>query len=290
MSVQTLTKQFDGHAVTIVMYKGEPHWVAREVGRQLEYSGDGKSFTNRLRNEWNEELRPGVHIVKLAGEELAALRGLCGRGSSGDPLLDPRLNELVLLTERGLYRVLMLTQKPKARPFRDWVEDVAVEIRQTGQYVAPGAGAAQPSPPPAADMPLGPAADKMQAMLLLGAYHARQPGVKPGIAAAATYEAVRVNLGIDTEPFRRALPASEEPRATLNATALGKLLGLTAKAANMLLVKHGLQLRNERGEWELTAEGERWGESIPFARGGHSGYQILWRREVMDELDAEVAA
>ncbi len=38
------------------------------------------------------------------------------------------------LTERGLYKVLMISRKPIAKQFQDWVYDVIIEIRKTGEY------------------------------------------------------------------------------------------------------------------------------------------------------------
>lgn len=56
---------------------------------------------------------------------------------------------------------------------------------------------------------------------------AKVPGVKPGIAMAATLTCIQ-------------------------------LLGLSAKATNQRLARHGLQLRNDRDEWELTEAGTAW--------------------------------
>jgi hypothetical protein len=46
----------------------------------------------------------------------------------------------------------------------------------------------------------------------------------------------------------------------------------------------GLQLRNDRDEWELTEAGQAWGEALPYSRNGHSGYQILWNPAVIDQM------
>ncbi|MFZ9752523.1 MAG: hypothetical protein ACO3B3_03065 [Cyanobium sp.] len=43
-----------------------------------------------------------------------------------------------------------------------------------------------------------------------------------------------------------------------------------------------LQIRIPRGEWELTNAGLEWAEALPYCRGGHSGYQILWNPAVVD--------
>ncbi len=66
------------------------------------------------------------------------------------------------------------------------------------------------------------------------------------------------------------------------------MLGMKAKDTNQHLAACGLQIRNPRGEWDLTNAGLQWAEALPYCRGGHSGYQILWNPAVVDvvrELD-----
>jgi hypothetical protein len=121
-------------------------------------------------------------------------------------------------------------------------------------------------------------------ILLIGEAVAKVPGVKPSIAMAATLTCIQENTGLAVETLRRALPAAVDSICSLNATQLGRLLGLSAKATNQRLAQHGLQLRNERDEWELTEAGEAWAEAMPYSRNGHSGYQILWNPAVAKQL------
>ena len=51
-----------------------------------------------------------------------------------------------------------------------------------------------------------------------------------------------------------------------------------------MLAASGFQIRNDRDEWELTEAGEAWAEAMPYSRNGHSGYQILWKSEVVELL------
>ncbi len=101
---------------------------------------------------------------------------------------------------------------------------------------------------------------------------------------AATLTCIHENTGLAIETLRRALPAANEPICSLNATQLGKLIGLSAKTTNLRLANLGLQVRNERDEWELTEIGEAWAEAMPYSRNGHSGYQILWNPTVAQEM------
>jgi prophage antirepressor-like protein len=42
--------------------------------------------------------------------------------------------ESIMLTEQGLYKVLMKSRKPIAEKFQDWVCEVIEEIRKTGKF------------------------------------------------------------------------------------------------------------------------------------------------------------
>ncbi|MFZ5555749.1 MAG: Bro-N domain-containing protein, partial [Pseudomonadota bacterium] len=174
----------------------------------------------------------------------------------------------------GLYSLVLGSRKPEAKRFKRWVtHEVLPAIRKTGRYALSGTPA-RPAP----------TQDRVCSILLIGEAVAKVPGVKPGIAMAATLTCIQENTGLAVETLRRALPAANEAICSLNATQLGRLLGLSAKATNQRLAHHGLQFRNERDEWELTEAGEAWAEAMPYSRNGHSGYQILWNPLVAERL------
>jgi hypothetical protein len=111
---------------------------------------------------------------------------------------------------------------------------------------------------------------------MIGKAMALVEGVRPGIMAAQTLECIAYNTGLNTDLIRLALPAAVGPRCSLNATNLGKHIGLSGKATNLALYSKGLQQRNDRDEWELTEAGKQYAEALPYVKRGHSGYQILW--------------
>jgi hypothetical protein len=116
------------------------------------------------------------------------------------------------------------------------------------------------------------------AMMVMGIAQAISaiPGVKVGIAYAHALTCVSKHTGVNLDDMRLALPAADEPICSANATKLGELMGLSARSTNIWLEANGFQTKNARGEWELTEEGKKWGEALPYANGKHSGYQILW--------------
>ncbi len=178
------------------------------------------------------------------------------------------------VNESGLYALILGSTKDAAKRFKRWVtSEVLPSIRKTGAYSAMP-GAALPAP----------TQDRVSSLLLIGDAVAKVPGVKAGIAMAATLTCIQENTGLAIETLRRALPAANEPICSHNATQLGKLAGSSAKATNQRLAILGFQFRNERDEWELTDAGKAWAEAMPFSRNGHSGYQILWNPAVVDQL------
>ncbi|MFM2240815.1 MAG: hypothetical protein RJA69_2189 [Pseudomonadota bacterium] len=178
------------------------------------------------------------------------------------------------VNESGLYALILGSTKDAAKRFKRWVtSEVLPSIRKTGAYSAT----------PVATLP-APTQDRVSSLLLIGDAVAKVPGVKAGIAMAATLTCIQENTGLVIETLRRALPAANEPTCSHNATQLGKLAGSSAKATNQRLALLGLQVRNERDEWELTDAGKTWAEAMPFSRNGHSGYQILWNPAVVEQL------
>ena len=178
------------------------------------------------------------------------------------------------VNESGLYALILGSTKDAAKRFKRWVtSEVLPSIRKTGVYAVT----------PAAALP-APTQDRVSSLLLIGDAVAKVPGVKAGIAMAATLTCIQENTGLVIETLRRALPAANEPTCSHNATQLGKLVGSSAKSINQRLALLGFQVRNERDEWELTDAGKAWAEAMPFSRNGHSGYQILWNPAVVEQL------
>ena len=241
--------QFEAHAVrTLVDDSGKVWFVGKDEATVLGYT-----------------------------DTVNALKQHCRGVVKRHPILDSlgRPQDVRIISEPDLFRMAVNSKLPAAERFERWVfEDVLPAIRKTGSYAVPSALAALPAQ----------THDRVSAILLIGEAVAKVPGVKPGIAAAATLTCIQENTGITTEVLRRALPSANEPICALNATQLGKLLNRSAKATNQLLAAGGFQLRNERDEWELTEAGEAWAEAMPYSRNGHSGYQILWNPAVAEQL------
>lgn len=94
------------HTVTILWENGKPLFRASEIGDILEI----KNIRSIIRNY--DSNKKGVREFITPGG----------------------LQEVLFLTEKGLYTLLMRSNKPNAEPFQEWVTDILISIRETGKY------------------------------------------------------------------------------------------------------------------------------------------------------------
>lgn len=102
------------HKVRVVTLDGKPWFVAADVCRVLGLKrGPDGSFRQHLRKlSDDEKRRHPVHQIE-------------GRAPS----------IFMIVSEPGLYKLIMRSDKPTARPFQDWVtREVLPSIRKTGGY------------------------------------------------------------------------------------------------------------------------------------------------------------
>lgn len=245
---QIIPFEFESHALRVNLdAAGQPWFVAADVCAALDLPDTHKA------------------IARLDDDEK-------GRNSIPTP---GGQQEMSVVNESGLYNLVLGSRKPEAKRFKRWItHEVLPSIRKTGSYTSTTSVAALPSP----------TQDRVSSLLLIGEAVARVPGVKHGIAMAATLTCIFENTGLSMETMRRALPANDEPMAAMNPTKLGQQMGVAARSVNARLAAMGLQMRNDRDEWELTEAGQAWGEALPYSRNGHSGYQILWNPAVIDQM------
>lgn len=105
---------FEEREVRVVDRDGAPWWVAKDV---CEVLGLGNPRTSIALLEDDEK---DVHIMDSLG------------GSQ----------EMTIISEAGLYSLILRSRKPEAKRFKRWVtHDVLPAIRTTGAYVLPGSEA-----------------------------------------------------------------------------------------------------------------------------------------------------
>jgi prophage antirepressor-like protein len=100
--------QFEGADVRIIERDDDPWWVLADVCKVLEIAN------------------PSDAVTRLDADERSTLGN-----TEGGP-------DRIIVSEPGLYRLIMRSRKPKAKRFTRWVcHEVLPSIRKTGQYGAP---------------------------------------------------------------------------------------------------------------------------------------------------------
>ena len=111
---QLSTYAFNTNTIRVVEIDGEPWFVAADVCRAIAYATKRDGSVNT----WNA-LRP------LADDEVSTA-----------PISGKGMANAKLVSESGLYKITMRSDKPEARAFQDWVTRVVLPaIRKDGGYV-----------------------------------------------------------------------------------------------------------------------------------------------------------
>jgi prophage antirepressor-like protein len=177
MNQQLVPFDFEGRPVRVVTdSQGEPWFVAADV---LATIGLDRKALERLDDD-----EKGVSSIHTPGGG----------------------QEMTTVNEPGLYTLVLGSRKAEAKRFKRWVtHEVLPSIRKNGSYAVPSAIASLPAP----------TQDRVTALLLIGEAVAKVPGVKAGIAMAATLTCIQENTGLAVETLRR--DAAGRQRAHLRA-------------------------------------------------------------------------
>lgn len=115
---------FNTHPLRTVTLDGQPWFVARDVCLALSVylRADGTANTNTA-------------VQKLSAGEARKLPYAEANRIGLGPMASRALG-LLLVSESGLYRLVMRSDKPEARAFQDWAtKTVLPAIRKDGAYV-----------------------------------------------------------------------------------------------------------------------------------------------------------
>ncbi|BDU76265.1 phage antirepressor KilAC domain-containing protein [Mesoterricola sediminis] len=112
MDIQSInTFSFGVNPIRVIVREGDPWFVASDVCAVLDH-GNPRQVISRL-----DEDEKGVHIMDTLG----------GR------------QQMAIISESGLYSLVLTSRKPEARTFKKWVtSDVLPTIRRTGAYSIQG--------------------------------------------------------------------------------------------------------------------------------------------------------
>jgi prophage antirepressor-like protein len=98
--------------IRVVIIDDEPWFVARDIGKVL---GLGKQAVSEIVKKLKDVHKGSISIGTPGGEQ-----------------------QVTIISEQGLYKMLMRSRKPAAEQFQDWIaEDVLPSIRKNGFYASP---------------------------------------------------------------------------------------------------------------------------------------------------------
>jgi prophage antirepressor-like protein len=258
---------FNEHDITAIEYKAEPLFIAREIEPALNCP-PGR-FMEMIR-ENAAELPEGSHVVRFEGDELASFKfalpadsaasrarlraDLAGTQSGPSEVVGGRGRSLVLLTEPGLCRALILVGGPKALAFRDWLDgEVLPELR---------ALAVPSKPVPLAAPPEGPLAELP---------------ARVWVALLAAEAA----LGHESEPLRQALsnPGCGEDDAEDWQTLYSQTRDELARTQAEHRRERNARLEAQKAQLEAVAESNRLRLQTERLRKDFLGLLVATRRD-----------
>lgn len=101
-------ESWQGHLIRFVDRSGEWEAVAKDITDAMGY------------------LEPSTALRNMPGK----YKGLYRIQSTSEKAKAPLSLEVITLTEQGIYRLIMRSNKPAAEAFQDWVFDVLKQLRQ----------------------------------------------------------------------------------------------------------------------------------------------------------------
>lgn len=238
---------------TITDKNGDPWFVARDVCDVLEL----ENITNAVKSLDDDELT----LTKL---------------KSGG-----QYREMTIISESGLYALIMRSNKPQAKPFRKWVTgEVLPSIRKTGQYSIRKPGEVLTTSQIARDFK----AFKSIAMTA---------GLKGNPAVISADTVMRRVFGVSPLQLMQIELKSEDQKILFTPTELANQTGIkSAREVNKRLANAGLQ-ENINGKWYPTEKAEGYYTLIDTGKRHNSGamvQQLKWKPTVITYLSEGASA
>lgn len=247
--------QFQTNTVRTVIRNEEPWFVAKDVCEALGIANSRDA------------------VSRIPGKD----KGVASSDTPGG------VQNLSIISEAGLYRLVLRSDKPEAEPFIDWVtSEVLPTLRKTGKYdmsQTPRYNTLE------ADKDAGILAYQFDGMCRL----AKMFGLEGNQALLKADKAVRKLHG--TSPIALLEIELKTPgnEALIIPSEMGRLLNppISAKKLNRALAAMGLQEKREYKpkafEWRLTDKGKEFGTYLDVGRTHSDGtpvLQIKWRESV----------
>ena len=233
-------------SVRVVMHNGEPWFVAKDVCDCLELTNTAQTIS------YLDDDEKGVTTNYTPGGK----------------------QEMSMISEAGLYSLILRSRKPEAKAFKRWVtHDILPSIRKTGGYSAP-------SSPAKAEISVQ---SEMECALLI----LKAAGITGNQLAIAADNYYRKRTGISVIEASGVELVAPKQQQLLTPTQLGKELGLSGRKVNLMLAGLGLQ-RRIGDVWEPTEDGKARGAVLMDTGKRHGDgapvRQLKWPSDVVNAL------
>jgi prophage antirepressor-like protein len=240
-NTQAAVVEFAGISFPVLMLDQTFLMRARDLGRALGYSSDGKALVKKLGR--SSKFREGRDFRKLSGDEARAVDSAVSRVSNVDTVGAFR-GSTIVLTEAGVYKVLITSEQDEANAFQDWLSDEVLPALRRGERV--NAPQPQPEEPSAKERRLMAAENRRRGALgIKAASLLAEYGVSDEAVTLVLLRSTELATGVSI-PLK-ALPQMEERMVT--ATEIGAAIGVHANtvAASITRIRKadGPDLRND---------------------------------------------
>ena len=126
---KTFTNESKNFKVTPIKMGEDLIFLSQEIESQLGFENLSKNLRNSL------GYIKDVDYIILDGDKLRALKDLV-KDSATVFAITSSMNRLTVITESGLYALILKSKKPECVQFRIWLtSEVIPEIRKTGSYL-----------------------------------------------------------------------------------------------------------------------------------------------------------
>ena len=228
-SIQVLSEtELLGHKFTVYGTAENPLFLAKEVAECIDYAKTSKGKFDVS------------NMVSSVDEEEKLVRTIFVSGQN---------REVWLLTEDGLYEVLMQSRKPIAKEFKKGVKEILKTIRKTGGYIATKSD----------DTP-----EEIMARALTIAQATLAKREERLKQLEAQTEQQQATIKLQDKEIKEAAPKVsyyDNHLLSVNAmttTQISKEIGMSAEKLNNKLKELGIQFK-QSGQWLLKSPYDKWG-------------------------------
>jgi anti-repressor protein len=231
--LEILPFNFENNKIRTILINNEPWFVAKDIAKILEI----KNVSDAIK-DFDDDEKSDV-VLNYDGK------------TSGKALI---------LSESGLYALILRSRKPITKPFQKWVtKEVLPSIRKTGSY------SLQKVESPKPEISISETLSKSVEILHLIQLLKEQK----------TFDLFLLDGILENESPTKLLKIDFSQKYFLP-TELGFLKGMSGAEMNQFLFQKGFQIRDEKGVWKPTENGKEFCLEI-----GGKFSQLKWKLEVL---------